>query len=69
MIRKSILGIGAAMAMAAMSYSVAAAEFPCRTAKLIVPWNPGGGTDVIFRIFANNINDSGAKPHHGALTR
>jgi len=39
-----------------------AAEFSCRTAKLIVPWKPGGGTDVIFRIYANAINGYGGKP-------
>jgi tripartite-type tricarboxylate transporter receptor subunit TctC len=40
-----------------------AAEFSCSTAKLIVPWKPGGGTDVIFRIYANAINGYGMKPH------
>ena len=40
-----------------------AAEFSCSTAKLIVPWKPGGGTDVIFRIYANAINGYGGKPH------
>jgi tripartite-type tricarboxylate transporter receptor subunit TctC len=39
-----------------------AAEFSCRTAKLIVPWKPGGGTDVIFRIYANAIKGYGMKP-------
>jgi len=39
-----------------------AAEFPCSTAKLIVPWKPGGGTDVIFRIYANTINEYGGTP-------
>ncbi len=39
-----------------------ASEFSCRTAKLIVPWKPGGGTDVIFRIYANTINGYGGKP-------
>jgi len=39
-----------------------AAEFSCSTAKLIVPWKPGGGTDVIFRIYANTINGYGASP-------
>ena len=39
-----------------------AAEFSCSTAKLIVPWKPGGGTDVIFRIYANTINGYGGKP-------
>ena len=39
-----------------------AAEFPCKTAKLIVPWGAGGGTDVIFRIFENAVNAGGAEP-------
>ncbi len=39
-----------------------AAEFSCITAKLIVPWKPGGGTDGISRIYANTINGYGGKP-------
>ena len=39
-----------------------AADFQCSTAKLIVPWGAGGGTDVIFRIFENAVNKLGAKP-------
>jgi tripartite-type tricarboxylate transporter receptor subunit TctC len=39
-----------------------AAEFSCTTARLIVPWKPGGGTDAIFRIYANTINAYGDKP-------
>ena len=27
-----------------------------------MPWGAGGGTDVIYRIVANAVNDSGAKP-------
>lgn len=42
--------------------SALAAELPCKTAKLIVPWGAGGGTDVIFRIFENAVNASGADP-------
>ncbi len=51
-----------AVAMVATPSAVFAANLPCRTAKLIVPWKPGGGTDVIFRIFANAINGYGVKP-------
>ena len=40
----------------------AAPNFSCSTARLIVPWNAGGGTDVIYRIVANAVNESGAKP-------
>ena len=40
----------------------AAQSFSCNTAKLIVPWKAGGGTDVIYRIVANAVNETGAKP-------
>lgn len=42
----SIAGLGGA----------AAQEIPCETAKLIVPWAPGGGTHIIFSIFEETIN-------------
>ena len=37
-----------------------AVELPCSTAKLIVPWGPGGGTAVIFGIFEKAIAESDA---------
>ncbi|MFC1665713.1 Bug family tripartite tricarboxylate transporter substrate binding protein [Pseudomonadota bacterium] len=40
----------------------AAPSFGCNTARLIVPWSAGGGTDVIYRIVANAVNETGAKP-------
>lgn len=39
-----------------------AADIPCNTAKLIVPWKAGGGTDVIFRMLSDAANKAGAKP-------
>jgi tripartite-type tricarboxylate transporter receptor subunit TctC len=45
-----------------------AADFDCDTAKLIVPWKPGGGTAVIFNIFEKTINDMGAKPRIQVVT-
>lgn len=45
-----------------------AADFSCSTAKLIVPWKPGGGTAVIFSIFEKVINESGAKPRIQVVT-
>jgi len=51
-----------AATMAGIVPAAQAVEFSCSTAKLIVPWKPGGGTDVIFRIYANTINGYGGKP-------
>lgn len=39
-----------------------AADPPCLTARLIVPWGSGSGTDVIFRALADAANAGGAKP-------
>jgi tripartite-type tricarboxylate transporter receptor subunit TctC len=61
MIRNIVLGV-AAVAMAATAAVPAKAEIPCGTAKLIVPWGAGGGTDVIFRILVEAANKHGAKP-------
>ncbi len=36
--------------------SAAAADIPCTTAKLIVPWGAGGGTHIIFSLFEETIN-------------
>ncbi len=61
--RLKITGIGIAAAMAAMAVAPAqAVEFPCRTAKLIVPWGAGGGTGVIFRLVIETINKTGISP-------
>ncbi|UUX51208.1 tripartite tricarboxylate transporter substrate binding protein [Nisaea acidiphila] len=56
----------AAFATASVALSgapgVQAADLSCRTAKLIVPWGAGGGTDVVFRQFVESVNEAGAKP-------
>ena len=59
---KNLLRAGAVLAVAFSSIPAQAADLPCRTAKLIVPWGAGGGTDVIFRIFVESINKTGIKP-------
>lgn len=61
MIRNIVMGV-AAVAMAMAATVPAKAEIPCGTAKLIVPWGAGGGTDVIFRILVEAANKHGAKP-------
>lgn len=54
-----VMALAGAMISAPAS---AAASFSCSTARLIVPWKAGGGTDVVYRIVANAVNESGAKP-------
>ena len=68
--RKPVHFIAAVMATAAAvvvvsataGSALAAVKIPCRTAKVIVPWKPGGETDVVARIFVNAVNKAGAKP-------
>ena len=55
----SVTALAAALMPATAS---AAANFPCNTARLIVPWKAGGATDVIYRIMANAVNENGDKP-------
>ncbi len=62
---KLLLGAAAliaTVAAGAVTNGAAALEIPCRTAKLIVPWGAGGGTDVIFRVFVEAANKHGADP-------
>jgi tripartite-type tricarboxylate transporter receptor subunit TctC len=62
--RKPLLTIATAFsALAAFAITPAhAAEMPCSTAKLIVPWAAGGDTDIIFRLLVDEANKEGAKP-------
>jgi tripartite-type tricarboxylate transporter receptor subunit TctC len=61
--RKSLgLAVAATLALTGMSLSAQAVDIPCGTAKLIVPWGAGGGTDVIFRVVVDAANKAGAKP-------
>ena len=55
-----IAGLAAVMAMA--TAPAKAVEFPCRTAKLIVPWGAGGGTGVIFGLIIESVNKTGISP-------
>lgn len=39
-----------------------AADFPCNTARVLVPWGPGGETDILNRIIVETANRQGADP-------
>lgn len=48
--------------------SAVAADIPCDTAKLIVPWKAGGGTHVIFSIFEKKIQELDVTPKIKVVT-
>jgi tripartite-type tricarboxylate transporter receptor subunit TctC len=53
----------AALAVPALTTIPAqAAEIPCNTARLIVPWGAGGETDIVFRMVTEAANRVGAEP-------
>jgi tripartite-type tricarboxylate transporter receptor subunit TctC len=60
------LATTAAVTMAAVP--ARAAELPCSTAKLIVPWTAGGGTHVIFSIFEKTIQNLDVTPKIKVVT-
>jgi len=54
--RRTILSLGAAGAALALTRSATAQAYPSRVIKLIVPWPPGGITDVTGRILAQRMS-------------
>lgn len=62
--KRIIIGFAAALATSSMLASgpAVAADIPCSTAKMIVPWGPGGDTDLVFQVVARAINETGFKP-------
>ena len=60
-----LLVIAAATAAAApilMAQSAAAADYPARPVKFIVPWPPGDLEDILTRIIAEEMTDATGKP-------
>jgi tripartite-type tricarboxylate transporter receptor subunit TctC len=47
---------GAGLALASVTAPVAAQDYPSQPVEFIVPWAPGGGSDTLMRIIANNIS-------------
>lgn len=51
---RMIAGIG--LATATLAQPAIAQDYPDRPVEFIVPWSPGGGSDTLMRIVANNIS-------------
>ncbi|MFB3306888.1 tripartite tricarboxylate transporter substrate-binding protein, partial [Pseudomonas sp. AMR01] len=48
----SIKSVVASVAMAIAAPALAAAEYPEKEVKLVIPFGPGGATDVLFRLIS-----------------
>ncbi len=61
---RTFTGLAAAVTTSFVLFSGAAqaADIPCSTAKMVVPWKPGGDTDLVFQVVARAINETGFKP-------
>ncbi len=60
--RRACVTLAASLAVLAGSpgaawAQAAAAKFPSKTVTLVVPYSPGGGTDVVGRLFAQKLSD------------
>ncbi|MGR3494322.1 Bug family tripartite tricarboxylate transporter substrate binding protein [Citreimonas sp.] len=53
LLKSAALGLG--LALAAGAVPAAAQDYPERPVEFIVPWSPGGGSDTLMRLVANNI--------------
>ena len=59
---KSIRTAALALSVCAFALPVRAADYPDHSIKMIVPFAAGGGTDVLARIIAQNLNSKWGQP-------
>ncbi|MGI9501012.1 MAG: Bug family tripartite tricarboxylate transporter substrate binding protein [Geminicoccaceae bacterium] len=64
---KTTLASAAALALLGAA-PTKAADIPCDTAQLIVPWKAGGGTHVIFSLFEKKIQELDVQPKIQVVT-
>lgn len=63
--RKVIVGTllaSTSLALATFSISAHAEQYPDRAVEFIVPWAPGGGSDVLMRLVSNHIEPHLSQP-------
>jgi tripartite-type tricarboxylate transporter receptor subunit TctC len=56
-IQIAITAVAALLAVAMPGTSRAEANYPSRTVKMIVPYPPGGGTDLLARVLAQQLSE------------
>ena len=66
--KKLLSSLCASAAALMIAGSAGAAEIPCETAKLIVPWGAGGDTHVIFSVFEKKIQELDVTPKIQVVT-
>lgn len=62
MICRTVYATGVAAALAFGTAAAAAQEFPERPIRMLVPFAPGGNTDILARAVAQRMNDNWGKP-------
>jgi tripartite-type tricarboxylate transporter receptor subunit TctC len=61
-LHRTALMVAALVIISAASQVVRADTYPSRPVKLIVPWSPGGGTDIFARVIADKLSHSMGQP-------
>ena len=60
--KKWTMALAATLALVAGQAHAQAQTYPDRTVRMIVPFSPGGGTDVIARLVAQKLNEKWGQP-------